>query len=197
MYNMKDLKKQYTVEGQKEEIRKEMIRRLRDQRPPERQEKSLLIQKKLLSAGEFMGSKTVLAYVSLPTEVDTAHFITEALEQGKRVGVPYIKTGSASMAVSEIKTNYRLEKGPYGIYQPYEADFEAIPLKEIDLVIVPGLAYDDNNMRLGRGKAYYDSFLSGAGVSFARTIGIAFSFQKVNTLPVSPHDRPVDRVITD
>lgn len=194
---MTDIKKRYTVESRKEEIRKEMIRRLRDQSPPERQEKSLLIQKKLLSSGEFMRSKTVLAYVSLPTEVDTAHFITGALEQGKRVGVPYIKTGSASMAVSEIKTNYRLEKGPYGIYQPFEADFEAIPLKEIDLVIVPGLAYDDNNMRLGRGKAYYDSFLSGEDISFAKTIGIAFSFQMVKTLPASPHDRTVDRVITD
>jgi 5-formyltetrahydrofolate cyclo-ligase len=197
LYNMVIKERSDIIEKQKEKIRNVIVRRLAEQDPLKREERSFLIQKKLLSSGEFMEAKTVLAYVSLPTEVNTEYFITEALKQGKRVGVPYIVTGNTEMVASEIKMNYRLEKGPYGIYQPYEAEKKAIPLKEIDLVIVPAVAYDEKNMRLGRGKGYYDIFLAADELSLTKTIGIAFNFQKVKTLPTSPHDRAVDRVITD
>lgn len=196
-FKMKVEKHMDSVIARKREIRKEMTRRLLEQDVSDRQKKSLIIQKGLLCSGEFVKAKTVMAYVSLPTEVDTGHIIREALKQGKRVGVPYIRSGSTQMVVSEITIDHRFEKGPYGISQPYEADLKAIPLKEIDMVIVPAMAYDENNMRLGRGKGFYDDLLSGEDISRANAIGIAFGFQKVKILPSCPHDRPVHRVITD
>jgi 5-formyltetrahydrofolate cyclo-ligase len=185
------------VRKNKQEIRKQMIRRLEEQPAEERQEKSANIQRRLLCSREFEDAETVLAYVPLPKEVDTLYFIQEALEQGKRVGVPYILPGENRMISSEIKKNYRLERGPLGILQPGASQVKAIPLEEIDLVVVPALAYDSNSMRLGRGKGFYDTFLAGGISQELTTIGVAFGFQLVDLLPRAPHDMPVDRVITE
>ncbi|MDD4956991.1 MAG: 5-formyltetrahydrofolate cyclo-ligase [Candidatus Omnitrophica bacterium] len=181
----------------KEEIRKEMIRRLKGQAPSARDKKSLKIQKEVLASEEFKGSRTVMAYVSLPSEVGTDQFIQEAMERGKRIVVPYIGPDDQRIIASELTSVEELEKGPFGISQPGQGRFKAIPLKEIDLIVVPAIAYDKKNMRLGRGKGYYDRFLAEEGLSSANTIGVAFNFQIVDEIPSDPHDRPVQRVITD
>ena len=186
-----------SISAKKEEIRKEIIRRLRGQDPALREERSDIVQEKLLSSGEFKGAKTVLTYVSLPEEVNTGKIITEAMKQGKRVAVPYVEPDDLRIIASEITTIDSLKKGPFGIKQPEEVHLRPIPLKEIDLVIVPAIAYDEENLRLGRGKGYYDSFLSREQMSPSKKIGLAFKFQIVKTLPKNSHDIPVDRVITD
>ena len=186
-----------SIIARKDEIRKEIIGRLRGQDPAQREERSEIAQEKLLSSGEFKGAKTVLTYVSLPQEVSTEKIITEAMKQGKRVAVPYVEPDDLKIVAAEITTIDNLKKGPFGIRQPEKSSIRPIPLKEIDLVIVPGIAYDYENMRLGRGKGYYDSFLSQEGLSPSKKIGLAFKFQIVKALPKNSHDIPVDRVITD
>jgi 5-formyltetrahydrofolate cyclo-ligase len=197
-FNMGDRESQTDVFRQeKDKIRRQMIRRLGEQPLNERQKRSQNIQQQLFFSEEFKDASTILAYVSLPQEVDTGEFIQEALKQGKRVGVPYILPGGSAMIPSEITKNFRLERGPLGIEQPGASQVKAIPMEEIDLVIVPALAYDRNNMRLGRGKGFYDSFLAEDAAQGLKTVGIAFSFQMVSLLPRAPHDMYVDRVITE
>ena len=70
-------------------------------------------------------------------------------------------------------------------------------MKEIDLIVVPAIAYDKANMRLGRGKGYYDNFLGAEELRSTPAIGLAFHFQVVDLLPSDSHDIPVSRVITD
>lgn len=180
----------------KREIRKEIIKRLADQDPALAKQRSKRIQEALLSSEEFQVARTVMTYVSLPTEVDTRYLNKEALKRGKRVAVPYIK-GSQTIIASELTALECLEKGPFGIYQPKEGLNKIVASEEIDLIIVPAIAYDKENMRLGRGKGYYDKFLAKGKLSLSKTIGLAFHFQIVDCLPVGPHDRPVYRVITD
>ena len=194
---MQDELQNNSIIARKDEIRKEIIGRLRGQDPAQREERSEIAQEKLLSSGEFKGAKTVLTYVSLPQEVSTEKIITEAMKQGKRVAVPYVEPDDLKIVAAEITTIDNLKKGPFGIRQPEKSSIRPIPLKEIDLVIVPGIAYDYENMRLGRGKGYYDSFLSQEGLSPSKKIGLAFKFQIVKALPKNSHDIPVDRVITD
>jgi len=170
---------------------------LREQEPSLREERSRKIQQKLLSCEEFRASKIVMTYVSLPSEVDTTYFNKKALEQGKRVVVPYIDTANQRIIASELSSAGCLVKGPLGIYQPEDGLAGTIPLKEIDLIVVPGIAYDKRNMRLGRGKGYYDRFLANEELSSATTIGLAFRFQIVDSLSFDPHDKPVFRVLTD
>ena len=186
-----------SIREKKAEIRKEKFRRLRDQDPSLREERSQKIQEELLSSEEFQICKTVMIYVSLPTEVATNYLIKEALKRGKRVAVPYIEPNSQTIIASELTAIECLEKGPFGIYQPKDGPNKTIALKEIDLIVVPLMAYDKKNMRLGRGKGYYDKFLANKDLSLAKTIGLAFHFQAVDSLPSDSHDRPVSRVITD
>lgn len=186
-----------SIREQKRERRKEIRRRLRDQGPLLRAERSRMIQEKLLSCDEFRASRTVMTYVSLPTEVDTYYLNEEALKQGKRVAVPYIEPDDPTIIASELTAIECLEEGPYGICQPKSGLDRPIPLKEIDLIVVPAIAFDKSNMRLGRGKGYYDNFLANRDLSGSKTIGLAFHFQVVDHLPSDPHDRPVSRVITD
>lgn len=170
---------------------------MHDQAPSLIEERSRKIQEKLLGSEEFKAGSLIMTYVSLPAEVDTHYLNKTALEEGKRVAVPYLDPGDRSMTVVEITSMDRLEKGPFGIYQPKEGLFKKISLKEIDLIVVPAIAYDRKNIRLGRGKGYYDRFLSSPELSSSKTIGLAFQFQVLDSLPSDLHDKPVLRVITD
>ncbi|NQT32555.1 MAG: 5-formyltetrahydrofolate cyclo-ligase [Candidatus Omnitrophica bacterium] len=181
----------------KEAIRKEIIKRLRDQDSTLRQERSLKIQEKLLASEEFKNADTVMTYVSLLTEVSTSYLIEEAMKQGKRILVPYLDLKSDTIIASELSAIEILEKGPFGIEQSKEEHLRKTPLEEIDLIVVPAIAFDKKNMRLGRGKGCYDKFLASEKLETAKTIGLAFNFQLLESLPVDPHDRPVSRVITD
>jgi 5-formyltetrahydrofolate cyclo-ligase len=121
--------------------------------------------------------------------------ISETLEMGKRVCVPFTLEDSKSIVASEIEDLGVLKPGPYGIYQPEESRVRPVPLEDIDLVVVPGVAFDSCCIRLGRGHGYYDRFLS-ALPKDTETIGLAFDFQVLERLPKDPHDVPVSKTIT-
>ena len=98
-------------------------------------------------------------YVPLSTEVDTAALLREALRQGRRAAVPSVDRATKSLVPVEIHDPDReLVRGTYGIWEPREAN-NPLALRLIDLALVPGLAFDRANRRLGRGKGYYDRFL--------------------------------------
>ncbi len=135
-------------------------------------------------------------YVSLRDEVNTLTMIDEAIKTGKKVCVPVILREEKRLIAGEIKDRAMdLEKQHFGIYQPKEAHAKEVPLHNIDLVVVPGIAFDKDNVRLGRGHGYYDRFLSGLPGS-TKTIGLAFDFQVVERLPKDSHDIPVWKTIT-
>lgn len=157
--------------------------------------KSELIKERLFKERDFRNARCVMWYVSTEEEVDTRRMIEETLRMGKRVCVPVVLKGSRKMVVSEIKESGILHKGCYGIYQPKDSSVDPVPLEEIDLVVVPGVAFDRGNMRLGRGHGYYDRFLSDLPEDVT-TIGLAFDVQLVEKLPQDSHDVPVSRTIT-
>jgi len=177
-------------------IRKEILGRLNNQSREDRAKKSDIIKNKLLSSPEYNKARVVMFYVSMDEEVDTHRMIEEALKAGKRVAVPYIEKETDDLIAAELEGLGNLEKGPYGILQPEKKHLKEVPLEKIDLVIVPGVGFDEKNNRLGRGKAYYDKFL---GKLSPRTVTIAvcFGFQLVKNLPIDTHDLPVGKVITD
>ena len=185
------------IKTQKAEIRKEILGILRSQDHASRSERSRRIQDKFLSSDEYRASKVILAYVSMASEVDTSYIIERSLEDGKKVAVPYIDTLNQEIVASELISIDNLVDGPYGTKEPQNGPARAIEFEEIELIVIPAIAYDRNNMRLGRGKGYYDRFLSDERLSSSKKIGLAFHFQVVDLLPSDPHDVPVTRVITD
>jgi 5-formyltetrahydrofolate cyclo-ligase len=135
-----------------------------------------------------------MAYAPVRNEVETGGLIEKALSAGKRVALPVTET-SRKVIYPRIITRYPedLVPGPFGIAEPCPF-CPVAAAEEVDLIIVPGVAFDARGFRLGYGEGYYDRFFPlTSGVS----IGIAYSFQLVDTVFPEEHDWPVDFVITE
>ena len=181
----------------KKNIRKGIRGNLKKKTEEEKAKKSKIIEKRLFSSLEYKKARAVMFYVSKEDEVDTRGMIKDALEQGKEVAVPYLEDETKHIIASRLKNERHLELGPYGIYHTKkDENFKEIPLDRIDLVVVPGVAFDEDNNRLGRGEGCYDRFLEKLPPRIP-TIGLCFDFQKVMSLPRDSHDFPVSKVITD
>ena len=134
-------------------------------------------------------AKVVLAYYSLPDEVDTHVLIDELVAEGKTVLLPKV-LDDTTMELRRYTGQQDLSEGAYHIMEPVGMPFT--DLSKIDVALIPGIAFDAQGHRLGRGKGYYDRFLS---LVNTQTIGLCFDFQKVAEVPVDAHDRVVDRVV--
>lgn len=180
----------------KHKIRKEIKNKFKAYSTLEKIKKSAIIKDKLFNEEEFKKAKVVMFYVSLKDEVDTYRMIDEALKAGKRVCVPVILKEEKRLIAGEIHNRLEdLESQHFGIYQPKQDRVKEVPLDDIDLVVVPGVAFDKNNIRLGRGHGYYDRFLPGLP-SATKALGLAFDFQIVENLPQDPHDIPVSKIVS-
>lgn len=181
----------------KNDLRKKLLSKLASKSPKELSKKSRLIAKKLFQEDLFIAARHVLFYVSLPKEVDTRPMIDRSLRLGKKVSVPKAGTRTKSLAFYSIKNRKTdLKKGAHGIMEPIPAKTRLVRPEKADLVIVPGVGFDGDNHRLGRGAGYYDRFLEKIGNKISK-VGLAFSFQFVPKLPRHKHDQKVDKVITD
>lgn len=179
----------------KAEVRKEILEKLAEQDSKQKKESDRIIKEKLLSFPEFKKANAIAFYVSMENEVDTKALIDEALATGKKVVVPVI-AGDDLEFYSIADRLADLAEGPYGILQPDIDRTKPFIKKEIDLVIVPGVAFDKDGKRLGRGRGFYDRFLKTLPRR-AKKIALAYDLQIVENLPVMPHDVPVDKVITN
>ncbi len=137
----------------------------------------------------FRAAHTILLYHSLPDEVDTHAFI-DRWSEAKQVLLPVVQ-GDGLLLRQYTGTN-ALATGRYGIGEPVGTDFT--DYAAIDLVIVPGVAFDRQGNRLGRGKGYYDRLLP--RLTQARKLGICFPYQLVNDIPTDAHDIRMDEIIT-
>ncbi len=180
----------------KKDLRKEILKRLDSCSEEELREKSRIIIEKLLSLPLYKNSSFFMTYVSFAKEVDTFSLIERSLNLGKRVAVPYIVSVEGEMVPAIVKSLQDLEPGPWGILQPKKEKLEVIQPQKLDFLIVPGVAFDRKGNRLGRGKGFYDRFLSHLPPSLPR-ISLVYSFQIVEEIPVDKHDLPVNLIITE
>lgn len=182
----------------KKELRERILTLLRNQKEEERRIKSQLILNKFVRLPEFERSLTILFYEPFDGEVDTIEMIKFAKKLGRKIVLPKIL--KERRTIIPILMNYserNLEVGPYGIKQPKEKRGKTVHLEKIDLVVVPGVAFDKGNNRLGRGGGYYDRFLKTLP-SQTPTFGLAFDFQIVDKLPqLEKHDIPVKHVLSN
>ena len=187
------------MKAKKRALREKTLRRLRQQPESSRERKSLLIGRRLFRTRLYRRAKRLLCYAAIGAEVQTRPILEKALADGKEVFVPVVTDRERRhMVVAQVKD---LEKdlahtGPYGIPHPLRLSSREIPLKTLDLILLPGVTFDRRGNRLGRGGGYFDRFLSRVPASVPR-VGLAFKFQVVARLPRESHDQTVERVITD
>ena len=151
---------------------------------------------RLLEHPEYKKSKKILFYWSMDDEVFTKQTVIQAYNEGKEVYLPVVEgdnlrirlfEGAAAMVAGES----------FAIPEPSNESPEVF-IDDIDLVVVPGVAFDAQCSRMGRGKGYYDRLLSAAtkeGRPY--TIGVCFDFQLVPKVPVEECDKPLDCVISE
>lgn len=144
--------------------------------------------------------KYVLAWASFfPGEVDLSSFIVRHLDE-KAFYLPR-SAPDRSMVFLKIDKDWSLESesDELGIPAPSnsEGDFFDTNVGPATMVLVPGLAFDHRGDRLGRGKGYYDRFLSRPGMARSLKVGVCWKFQMLNEVPTSPHDIPMDWIVTE
>ena len=155
--------------------------------PEQLDEESVQIMEKLEMTPQFQKAQTVMLYSSLPDEVRTTAFI-EKWRNRKRVILPTV-VGDDIVPV-ELTPDTPFAVGDFNILEPQNRPYTG----GYDLIVVPGMAFDRTGNRLGRGKGYYDRFLSQHPT--VSKIGICFSFQFVDEVPTEANDIRMDEVLT-
>lgn len=172
-----------------------MRSKLRAQSLEERDSKSLKIQEKLFGLDAFRKARTVCFFVGTEEEVNTVPMIEGSIRQGKRVLVPLAKLENKELKLYELQALSELKTGMLDILEPDPSKARPANPKDVDLVVVPGLAFDEKKQRLGRGAGFYDRFLLTAPRAYK--VALAFSFQLFPEIPQEAHDHPLDEVLTE
>lgn len=179
-------------------IRTASLQTMKDLPEALREKENAAIQKKLKTLAEFKKAKRVFCYLSVKAEVDTLAIVRDLLKKGVEVLVPYCKTETFELGVgrlTDIRTD--LKPGAYGVPEPKAEQRDPALESEIaDLYLVPGLAFDNDLTRLGRGKGYFDRFLKDIKGK-APIWGLSFDEQIYPySIPKYDHDISPDLVIT-
>lgn len=176
----------------KQEIRSKILIKLKKQKEANRERKSAIIKKKLFKSPVFKRAKKIMFYISFDGEVNTREMIKEAKKTGKIIAVPVYRFKDNKIEPCLLQGRLALKRGPYGVYEP--AIKRSINLEELDLVIVPGIAFDKKGNRLGRGKGCYDYFLRYLPED-TPSLGLAFDFQILPSIPANRRDTGVKKLI--
>lgn len=157
--------------------------------------KSLSVCHRLFEQPEYVKAEVLMVFLPLPTEVDTSPIVLRAWQDRKRVLAPKVSWNQRRMMPVEIRSlTDDLTVSSMGIREPVSGI--PFPVSLIDLVVVPGLGFDEYGNRLGRGRGFYDRFLAHPefkGVPCA----VAFEDQVTPSIPVGPLDRHVEMLVTD
>ncbi|NUQ62010.1 MAG: 5-formyltetrahydrofolate cyclo-ligase [Pirellulales bacterium] len=180
----------------KQEVRRQALAACADL--ADKDERSRVIWAKFLGLEEYRRAATVMCYVHVRDEVRTREFLPTVLGHGKTLVVPYCD--GDELGLFRLENAGELSPGTLGILEPAktlrESAGKRIDVSQLDLVMVPGAAFDRRGGRVGHGKGYYDRLLRRTRPD-ARRIAVAFECQVFPSVPMLEHDTFVDAVLTE
>lgn len=177
--------------SEKASLRRIIKERIRSLNIEERQKDEELIFSHLLRHERFVKAQTVLLFHSLPDEVDTHSFV-DGCSKTKRVLLPVVE--GDDLRLKQYVSKNELAEGAFHISEPQGEVFTH--LDEIDLILVPGVAFTLEGKRLGRGKGYYDKLLACPSLHNTYKIGVCYPCQLLTNIPTLPYDIWMDEVVT-
>ncbi|HKN19024.1 MAG TPA: 5-formyltetrahydrofolate cyclo-ligase [Dissulfurispiraceae bacterium] len=175
-------------------IRKEVIARRDALSIIIRKAKDESIKRRLLALPEFIKARTILFYASFRSEVGTLQLLQDSLLNNKTVVLPKVDMQYAGLKLYEIRAMEDLAPGCYGILEPPANEDRSMHDAFIDLMIIPGVAFDEHFNRIGYGKGFYDRLLSHKK---APAIALAYEEQVIAHIPTDEHDIKMDKIVTD
>lgn len=167
--------------------------------------RSEAILKRLFSLEKYEQADTVMAYMSFRNEVSMERLIVQCLRRGKKVVIPRVEKSMPeasggvvkSLGVYEIKeAGKHMVTGYMGIAEPDASVLRRVDPLEIDLAVVPGVAFDRDRNRIGYGGGYYDRFLRTLRPDCLKA-GVAFELQVFDSILAAEYDLPVDIIVTE
>ena len=160
-----------------------------------RQAAAHTIMQRLCGVDVYRNAKSVLTYMSVGAELDTRGFFENLLRDGKMAVLPRIDKASKSLTLHRVESHADLVDGVWGIREP-RADAPVVAITDIDMVLMPGLAFDRTGNRLGYGAGYYDRLLAPTAHRPVR-VAAAFDCQVLDAVPAGPSDQPFHILITE
>lgn len=159
-----------------------------------RKVKDLKIKEKILALPEFRAAHKILLYASFRSEVDTLDLLKYCVDYGKIIVLPKVDRNNDELTLYRVEDMNEVVAGYMGIPEPQVHEGRRMPVEEMDLIIVPGVAFDGHCNRLGYGKGFYDKLLTRGAKA---KIAIAYEEQIVEYIPSEPYDIKMDKIITD
>ena len=182
-------------------VRKRLLRddaHTRRKAQRDKDELSRVICKKFVALPEYASAHAILYYLDVRDEVQTTHILSAALRSTKRLVVPYCVDDR--LELFNLKAMDELAIGSFSILEPKPelrgSAERRVGIGELDLIMVPGVAFDKTGARIGYGKGYYDKLLAGARPD-APLVALAFECQIVPEIPTDDHDVLMDKVLTE
>ena len=177
------------------ELRSEFLRIRRAVAPAQREIWNRRIAELFAAWPIYQQCRSVMFYVATADETATAGLIEDALHRGKQVYAPLLGTQYGEMSAAAIKRPQDLVVGKYGLKMPPPDSATLAARESIDLIVVPGVAFDRTGNRLGMGAGYYDRFFS--RTRHAVRLGLAWDCQVVAEAPYEPHDVRMHYLLTE
>ncbi len=178
----------------KERLRSLLLETRREMTFEDVWKRSAIIQRRLIETKAFRSARHIALYSSCQNEVITDDLFHKAREKGKKVFYPRVFRGAEVMVFLPVRSLDELNPGAFDIREPANRADRAVDPKTLDLVVLPGVAFDRRGARLGFGKGFYDRALAGTKKTL---VALAYDFQVVERVPTEPHDVMMDAVITE
>jgi 5-formyltetrahydrofolate cyclo-ligase len=179
----------------KSDIRKDILYKRNSLSESEIINNSKIISLRVIATKEYQSSKSIGAYYPTGSEVKTFDIIKHSIDNKKEIGLPQVIDSTKIKFFKIIEDSFekiKFTKGKYGIF---ENSLSTTSIDQMDLLIIPGIAFDLQGNRIGYGKGYYDRFLSSRKTKYV--IGLAYETQVINESPNNHYDIPVNIIITE
>ncbi len=180
------------MQDKKEELRKEIIARRRQLSPDYRQSKNEALVDKLVSLKPVKRADQILLYWPTGGEISPLGLMEAPAAKSKQYIFPRVEGNK--LGLYEVQnSSAQMTRGTYELLEPDPELCSPVKPQDVDVIITPGIAFDRQRYRLGRGGGYYDRLLPGVFGSYS--IGVGYQFQLLESIPREEHDQPVDRVV--
>lgn len=185
--------------NEKKILRKEILTKRNNIDIAEKEKMDKKILDRFYESKYYKEAKNIFIYISYESEIDTKDIINKAFNDNKKIYVPRTEFKTRLMDAVEIKSLDNLVKSEYGILEPSVKEPHIDP-NELDLIVVPGVAFDRDGGRMGYGAGFYDRYfkkISNDNIKRIVKLALAYDFQVLEEVPMNAQDIPVSYIITE